>query len=89
MSDCAPDAPEYKIFFLDDQGKIKKVKDLKAIATDEDAISQARALVDGRRLELFDSCRFVLGFSTAGVEQTATEIGKAESDSLSGPPSSR
>lgn len=78
MSDCTPDAPEYKVFFLDDQGKIKKAKDLKAIASDEDAISQARTLLDGRRLELFEGCRFVLAFSAAGVEQPASGIGKAE-----------
>jgi len=85
MSDCTPDAPEYKVFFLDDQGKIKKAKDLKAVATDADAISAARSLLDGRRLELFDGCRYVIGFSTKGAEQTATTIGKAESEP---PPSS-
>jgi hypothetical protein len=85
MSDRTPDAPEYKVFFLDDQGKIKKAKDLKTVATDADAISAARSLLDGRRLELFEGCRFVLGFSTTGVEQTATAIGKAESEP---PPSS-
>jgi hypothetical protein len=88
MSDCTPDAPEYKVFFLDDRGKIKKVKDLKAIVTDADAISAARALLDGRRLELFEGCRFVLAFSSTGVELTATGIGKAESDNLSASPPS-
>ncbi len=86
MSDCTPDAPEYKVFFLDDQGKIKKVKDLKALTTDEAAISQARALLDGRRLELFEGCRFVLGFSSKGAEHTATGIGKPESELPSASP---
>jgi len=81
MSDCTPNAPEYKVFFLDDQGKIKKVKDLKEVATDEEAISQARALLDGRRLELFEGCRFVRGFSSTGAEQTSTGIGKPAVDS--------
>jgi|GEM_PF-2462893 len=79
MSDCTPEGPEYKVFFLDDLGKIKKAKDLKAVTTDADAISKARELHDGRRLELFEGCRFVLGFSTTGAEQTATGIGKAGS----------
>jgi hypothetical protein len=81
MSDCTPDGPEYKVFFLDEQGKIKKAKDLKTMTSDEDAISMARSLLDGRRLELFEGCRFVLGFSSAGTEQMATGIGKAEDNS--------
>ncbi|WP_020173872.1 hypothetical protein [Methyloferula stellata] len=79
MSDCTPDGPEYKVFFLDDQGKIKKSKELKAIASDEEAISMARTLLDGRRLDLFEGCRFVRAFSGAGAEQSASGIGKAES----------
>ncbi len=78
MSDCTPDGPEYKVFFLDDQGKIKKTKDLKAVSSDEDAIATARALLDGCRLDLFEGCRFVRGFSGAGAERTATGIGTAE-----------
>ncbi len=68
MSDCTPDGPEYKVFFLDEQGKIKKAKDLKAITTDEEAIAKARQLLDGRRLELFEGCRLVLAFPSE--EQT-------------------
>ncbi len=85
MSDCTPDAPEYKIFFLDEQGKIKKSKDLTAIASDEDAISAARMLLDGRRLELFEGCRFVRAFSASGVasERTSSGIGKPDEDALS------
>jgi hypothetical protein len=79
MSDCTPDGPEYKVFFLDEQGKIKKAKELKAIASDEEAISMARTLLDGRRLDLFEGCRFVRGFSAGGAEQNASGIGKAES----------
>jgi hypothetical protein len=78
MSDCAPNGPEYKVFFIDEQGKIKKAKDLRAIASDEEAISEARRLLDGRRLDLFDGCRFVVGFSAGGAEQTASGIGKPE-----------
>ena len=80
MSDCTPDGPEYKVFFLDEQGKIKKAKELKAIANDEEAIAKARTLLDGRRLELFEGCRFVLGFSSgSGAERRASGIGKVES----------
>ncbi len=62
MSDCTPDGPEYKVFFLDEQGKIKKSKDLKAVSTDEEAIAKARELLDGRTLELFEGCRLVQAF---------------------------
>jgi hypothetical protein len=78
MSDCTPDGPEYKVFFLDEQGKIKKSKALKAIASDEEAISMARTLLDGRRLDLFEGCRFVCAFSSAGAERNASGIGKAD-----------
>jgi hypothetical protein len=78
MSDCTPDGPEYKVFFLDEQGKIKKSKELKAIASDEEAISMARTLLDGRRLDLFEGCRFVRGFSAGGAEQPASGIGKPD-----------
>jgi hypothetical protein len=80
MSDCTPDGPEYKAFFLDEQGKIKKAKDLKAVANDEDAIAAARSLLDGRRLELFEGCRFVQAFSSDGAatDQTSSGIGKPE-----------
>jgi len=82
MSDCTPDAPEYKVFFLDDQGKIKKSKDLKAVATDKDAVSAARLLLDGRRLELFEGCRFVRAFSVNGAasERTSSGIGKPDEE---------
>jgi hypothetical protein len=78
MSDCTPDGPEYKVFFLNEQGKIKKAKDLKVIANDAEAISMARTLLDGRRLDLFEGCRFVLGFSAGGAEQKASGIGKPD-----------
>ena len=70
MSDCTPDGPEYKVFFLDDQGKIKKAKDLKAVTNDEEAIAKARQLTDGRRLELFEGCRLVLAISSEEQAQT-------------------
>jgi hypothetical protein len=61
MSDVVPDGLAYRVFFLDEQGKIKKSKELKCM-NDEEGISQARKLMDGRRLELFDQCRLVIAF---------------------------
>lgn len=53
---------EYRVFYLDAEGKIKKSKALDNCANDEEAIEKARHLVDDRRLELFESCRLVIAF---------------------------
>lgn len=58
-SDCPAEPASYRLFFLDDQGRIKKSKELDC-ADDEAAIAEARRLADGRTLELFDGCRLVL-----------------------------
>ncbi|ACB96998.1 hypothetical protein [Beijerinckia indica] len=59
MSDCPSEGPDYRAFFLDEAGKIKKSKVLKACQTDAEAIAAAETLHDGRRLEVFDGCRLV------------------------------
>jgi len=60
MSDCPSEGPDYRAFFLDDAGKIKKSKALKNCQTDAEALALAESLHDGRRLELFDGCRLVV-----------------------------
>lgn len=54
--------PNYSVFFLDAEGKIKKSKPLKDCASDDEAIAKAQTLKDDRRLELFDGCRLVMAF---------------------------
>ncbi len=58
-SDCPAEPASYQLFFLDDQGRIKKSKALDC-ANDDDAIAEAHRRADGRTLELFDGCRLVL-----------------------------
>jgi hypothetical protein len=58
-SDCPAEPASYQLFFLDDQGRIKKSKALDC-GNDDDAIAEARRRADGRTLELFDGCRLVL-----------------------------
>lgn len=58
-SDCPAESASYRLFFLDDQGRIKKSRAL-ACADDDAAIAEARGLGDGRTLELYDGCRLVL-----------------------------
>jgi len=60
MSDCPTEGPSYRVFFMDDQGRIKKSKALKTCTSDQEATLEAERLVDGRRLELYDGCRLVL-----------------------------
>ncbi|WP_245270577.1 hypothetical protein [Beijerinckia mobilis] len=59
MSDCPSEGPDYRAFFLDEAGKIKKSKVLKTCQNDTEALALAESLHDGRRLELFDGCRLV------------------------------
>jgi hypothetical protein len=59
MSDCPSEEPSYRVFFLDEQGRIKKSKALKTII-EADAIDAAQTMADGRKLELYDGCRLVL-----------------------------
>jgi len=60
MADCETDGPDYKVFFLNEEGKIKDRKALKTITTDEDAIAAAKAMKDGRRYWIYDGCRLVV-----------------------------
>lgn len=64
-SDCPAEPSDYRVFFLDGEGRIKKSRAL-ACATDEEAIAQAHGLADGRTLELFDGCRLVLRLAATG-----------------------
>ncbi|WOJ89436.1 hypothetical protein RZS28_16825 [Methylocapsa polymorpha] len=57
-SDCPAEAADYRLFFLDDQGRIRKSKALDC-NNDDAAIEHARGLADGRTLELYDGCRLV------------------------------
>lgn len=59
MSECPSDETDFRIFFLDENGKIKKSKALKTIVEAE-AIAEARKMADGRKIELYDGCRLVL-----------------------------
>lgn len=58
-SDCPAEPASYQLFFLDEQGRIKKSKALRC-TDDEAAIAEVRRLEDGRTLELYDGCRLVL-----------------------------
>jgi hypothetical protein len=58
-SDCPAEPASYRIFFLDDQGKIKKSKSL-SCRDDHAAIAEARRLAAGRVVELYDGCRLVV-----------------------------
>jgi len=58
-SDCPAEAADYRLFFLDYQGRIKKSKALEC-DNDDAAVERARGLADGRTLELYDGCRLVL-----------------------------
>jgi hypothetical protein len=58
-SDCPAEPASYKVFFLDDEGRIKKTKALRC-ADDAAAIAEAQRLADGRTLEVFDGCRLVV-----------------------------
>lgn len=58
-SDCPAEPSSYRLFFLDEQGRIKKSKALDC-ADDGAAIDRAHGLADGRTLELYDGCRLVL-----------------------------
>jgi hypothetical protein len=60
MSTKIDEPPNYSVFYLDAEGKIKKSKPLKDCATDAEAIAKAQTLKDDRRLELFDGCRLVV-----------------------------
>jgi hypothetical protein len=59
MSDCPIEEPAFRVFFLDEQGRIKKSKALKTMV-ESDAVVEAQNLADGRKLELYDGCRLVL-----------------------------
>ncbi len=61
-SDCPAEPASYRLFFLDEQGRIKKSRSLEC-AHDEEAIKLAHGLADGRTLELYDGCRLVLKLS--------------------------
>jgi hypothetical protein len=63
-TDCPSESASYRLFFLDEQGKIKKSKALDC-ASDEDAIEEAHRRADGRTLELYEGCRLVLRIETA------------------------
>ncbi len=63
-SDCPADPADYKIFFLDGEGRIKKSKALPC-GDDAAAIEEAHRLADGRVLELYDGCRLVLRLPAA------------------------
>jgi hypothetical protein len=63
-SDCPAEPASYKVFFLDEAGKIKKSKALRC-ADDEAAIAEAHRLADGRTLELYDGCRLVVRLPSA------------------------
>ncbi len=58
-SDCPAEPASYRVFLLDDKGKITKSKALRC-TDDEAAIAEARELADGRCLELYDGCRLVI-----------------------------
>jgi len=58
--DCPAEGPDYKIFFLNEEGKIKDRKALKGAASDEDAIAAAKDMKDGRRYWIYDGCRLVV-----------------------------
>lgn len=58
-SDCPAEPSSYRLFFLDDEGRIKKSKALDC-TSDEGAIAEAQRRADGRTLEVFDGCRLVL-----------------------------
>lgn len=63
-TDCPSEPASYRLFVLDEQGKIKKSKALDC-ASDEDAIEEANRRADGRTLELYDGCRLVLRIEPA------------------------
>lgn len=52
--------PDYRLFYLDGDGKIKGSKPLADCADDEAAIAKALSLAEERRLELYDGCRLVI-----------------------------
>ena len=58
-SDCPAEPSSYRLFFLDENGRIKKSRALEC-ANDEAAIDRTHQLADGRTLELYDGCRLVL-----------------------------
>lgn len=64
-ADCPAEPAAYRLFFLDEQGRISKSKKLKSCQNDEDALTQARCWADGRTLELYDGCRLVLRLEAA------------------------
>ena len=64
-ADCPAEPAAYRLFFLDEQGRISKSKKLESCQNDEDAVTQARCWADGRTLELYDGCRLVLRLEEA------------------------
>jgi len=54
--------PAYRVFFFDDEGRIKTSKALKC-TTDDEATVEARRVLDGRTLKLYDGCRLVMEIS--------------------------
>jgi len=60
--------PTYRIVLRDAQHVIKDAKDFEC-ATDEAAIEQARQLVDGHDVELYDHGRFITWFRSPDLKR--------------------
>lgn len=58
-ADCPAEPASYRLFFLDEGGRIEKSRALDC-GNDEDAIAEAQRQAGGRSLELYDGCRLVL-----------------------------
>lgn len=64
-TDCPAEPASYRLFFLDENGRIETSKALDC-GSDEDAVAEAHRRADGRKLELFDGCRLVVRIDAAG-----------------------
>ena len=59
--DKLPSPPRYRVFILGSDNRVLRMEPI-AVETDDEALSQARAFVDGHAVELWDGLRFIEHF---------------------------
>ena len=54
--------PQYRLYALDQEGRIRQPPRLLDSATDDAAVEEARSFLDGRKAELWEGSRLVHRF---------------------------